>query len=866
MTAPRSDEFEQAPPLPADLLCPRCGLTLRAVDEHSLRCFNGHPIPLVEGIPDLMAAEAGESPSVLRPQVELTVMVLAWNEADNLRSLLPRIRTAVERLTDSYEVIVVDAGSTDGSPQVAAEAGARVARQTEPGYGGALRMGFSLARGRYIATMDGDHQHDPDFLDAMWAERERAALVIASRYVDGGRADMPIYRKLFSRILNRIYGFGLGVHFRDMSSGFRLYRQSVINSIAVEGRNFDVLEDILLRVVADGHQVVEVPLHHKARFTGRSHVMLLQFVSSYLRTFWRLRHLRNAPESADYESWSLQSYNLPRRLRARRRMAATGAAAAGSNRTLVLRAGADPLIATLPDAVAVDDRFNKLRWARRYGRPLVRSSLQRLPFPDASFDLVLWASATTASEVEPAIGEISRVLSADGRLIVSLNGAGRRAAASAISRVGFAVEGTESGLATVWRRTASTGSTGTHQSEPPPGPSRIGLGTAEISPLQRQLVNDVLSKNRLSYGEYTRRFEGEFARLHDRRYAVFCNSGTSALQVAVHALKERDGWKAGDEVLVPAVTFVASSNVVIQNGLTPVFVDVEPDHIGIDPAQLERHLTPRTRAIMPVHLFGQPCEMQPIMAFALKHGLRVIEDSCETMFVRYKGRPTGSWGDISCFSTYVAHLVVTGVGGFATTDDDKLAVLIKSLMNHGRDSIYLSIDDDDTTDQSVLAQMVARRFSFVHVGYSYRATEMEAALGVGELARHGEMLQRRQENARYLNEALADLSGFLQLPGVRPGAEHAWMMYPVIVKEGVDREGLLLHLETAGIETRHLMPLLNQPIYRTLFGDLEPRYPVAARINRCGFAIGCHQGLGRQDLERIADAFHAYFARQAKAA
>jgi len=191
---------------------------------------------------------------------------------------------------------------------------------------------------------------------------------------------------------------------------------------------------------------------------------------------------------------------------------------------------------------------------------------------------------------------------------------------------------------------------------------------------------------------------------------------------------------------------------------------------------------------------------------------------------------------------------------------------MKSLMNHGRDSIYLSIDDDDTRDEDVLKQMVARRFSFVHVGYSYRATEMEAALGVGELARHEEILHRRQENARYLNSALADLTRYLQLPSVRPDAEHAWMMYPVIVKDGVDREDLLLHLEMAGIETRHLMPLINQPVYRKLFGDLEPQYPVAARINRRGFAIGCHQSLDRGDLEQVSAAFHRYFARRAKIA
>src|SRR5438270_1491015 len=572
MTFANSLRFEQPNPLPADLACPRYRLRLRVVEADVARCLGGHSFPVVDGIPDLTEPAIDAPATVLAPMVDLTIMVLAWNEADNLRTLLPRIRAVLERLHLSYEVIVVDAGSTDGTPRVAAEGGARVARQTEPGYGGALRMGFGVARGRYVATMDGDHQHDPDFLEAMWAERDNAALVIASRYVEGGRADMPIYRKLFSRILNRVYGFGLGVQFRDMSSGFRLYRRSVINSIAIEGRNFDVLEDILLRVVADGHQVVEVPLHHKARLTGRSHVMLLQFVVSYLRTFWRLRRLRNAPESADYESWSLESFNLPRRWRARRRMAAIVRAVSGSRRALALRVGADPVIAALPDAVVVDDRFNKLRWGRRFGRPSLRGSGHALPFPDRSFDLVLWGSADPA-DLATIPTEVTRVLSPKGRVVLAL-GANGGPALRALGGLGFNAEGpADAGVMVMRQRTAGvSGSPAAGLSTP----ARIGLGTAQTSALQRQYVNDVLDKNRLSYGEYTRRFEQEFARLHDRRFAMFCNSGTSALQVAVHALKEQDGWEDGDVILLPSVNFVASANVVLQNGMTPVFV-----HVGL---------------------------------------------------------------------------------------------------------------------------------------------------------------------------------------------------------------------------------------------------------------------------------------------
>jgi perosamine synthetase len=859
VTLAKSLRPEQPAPLPQDLVCPRCRLRLRAVDPEFLRCLGGHSFPITDGIPDLIASTEEES-NVVTPAVDITILILAWNEAENLRTLLPRVRTVLERLHVSYEVIVVDAGSTDGTPQVAASGGARIARQTEPGYGGALRMGFSVARGRYIATMDGDHQHDPDFLESMWAERDKAAVVIGSRYVDGGRADMPIYRKLFSRILNRVYAFGLGVHFRDMSSGFRLYRQAVINSVPVQGRNFDVLEDILLRIVADGYEVVEVPLHHKARFTGRSHVMLLQFVASYLRTFWRLRRLRNSADSADYESWSLRSYNLFRRARAHQRAARLEKLTRDASRVLYIGCGSDPLLATLPEAVGVDAQLNKLRWARRHGRPLLRASAAALPFADGVFDGIVWQLRDEGNQLPFAAQEVARLLAADGRLIVVSGKARMGAALESLGRRGLTTTGRVSAeIATLHKGQAILAQP--ERQAMPGQAARIGLGTAEVSALQREYVNDVLNKNRLSYGEYTRRFEREFARLHDRRYAIFCNSGTSALQVAVHAMKEHYGWQPGDEILVPAVTFVASSNVVIQNGLKPVFVDVEPDHVGIDPTQLAKHLTRHTRAIMPVHLFGQPCDMEPIMAFAAAHDLRVLEDSCETMFVHYKGRPTGSWGDIACFSSYVAHLIVTGVGGFAATNDERLATLMKSLMNHGRDNIYLSIDDDDTKDQDVLKQIVARRFSFIHVGYSYRATEMEAALGVGELARHQEILRRRQENAGHLTRGLADLSRFLQLPSVRKDAEHAWMMYPVIVKEGVDREALLLHLEIAGIETRHLMPLINQPVYRKLFGELEPLYPVAARINHRGFAIGCHQGLEPADLDHVVETFHRFFAR-----
>ena len=223
---------------------------------------------------------------------------------------------------------------------------------------------------------------------------------------------------------------------------------------------------------------------------------------------------------------------------------------------------------------------------------------------------------------------------------------------------------------------------------------QLGVGDVKISKKAKNYVMDALSNNRLSYGKYVHGFEKKFADIHNAKYAVMSNSGTSSLKVALQAMKELNGWADGDEVIVPAITFVATSNIVLQNNMTPVFVDVDPASYNIDPSKIEEKITRKTRVILPVNLFGLSCEIDKILEIAKKYKLKVMEDSCETMFVKYKGKPVGSLSDISCFSTYVAHLLVTGVGGLAITNKDEYAIAMKSIVNHGRDSIYLHIDDD----------------------------------------------------------------------------------------------------------------------------------------------------------------------------
>jgi dTDP-4-amino-4,6-dideoxygalactose transaminase len=371
----------------------------------------------------------------------------------------------------------------------------------------------------------------------------------------------------------------------------------------------------------------------------------------------------------------------------------------------------------------------------------------------------------------------------------------------------------------------------------------------------------VLESNRISYGPWTRRFEQEFAAAHDSTFAIFVNSGTSALSIAVACLKEVFGWKEGDEILVPALTFVATANVLIEHGLRPVFVDCDAKTYNVDPKKIEARITQRTRGIVVVHLLGLVADMDPIVKIAEKHRLRIIEDSCETMGVTYRGKKTGTFGDIACFSTYVAHLIATGVGGFAMTKNPTYAEILRSLANHGRDNIYISIDDDKDVDGAAFEEIIRRRFRFVRRGYSFRATELEAAIGVAQLHRLPEMIKKRRENARKISAALKPLEKWIQLPWYDPKIqEHAFMMYPVVLREesGIDKDALVQHLESLHIQTRDMLPLINQPVYADMH-IREEEYPVARWVNRCGFYIGCHQGMSDNDIATMGSAFTEFF-------
>jgi dolichol-phosphate mannosyltransferase len=314
---------------------------------------------------------------------------------------------------------VVDGGSEDGTPATAERLGARVLTQRSPGYGGALREGFAATRGRHVLTLDADLSHDPDFIVKLWRERDNADLVIASRYVRGGVAIMPLGRKILSRVLNRFFAAGLGLPVRDLSSGFRLYRKSVLEGLDIEGRNFDVLEDVLVKAYAAGWRVLEVPFTYFPRDRGSSHARILPFGVDLLRAFARLWRLRSSIASADYDERAFYSIIPLQRYWQRRRHEIITHMTRGVGRTLDVGCGSSIILQSLNDAVGLDVLANKLRYMRRYGVPLVRGSVMALPVRSASFDCVVCSQVIEHIPADPAIlTELVRVLRPGGLLVL----------------------------------------------------------------------------------------------------------------------------------------------------------------------------------------------------------------------------------------------------------------------------------------------------------------------------------------------------------------------------------------------------------------------------------------------------------------
>lgn len=398
---------------------------------------------------------------------------------------------------------------------------------------------------------------------------------------------------------------------------------------------------------------------------------------------------------------------------------------------------------------------------------------------------------------------------------------------------------------------------------------KIGVGYAYVSDIEKKYVNEALNAGRLSQGDMVNRFEKQFAQLHDQNYGIACNSGTSALHVGLEALKEKYGWMNVNErsykVLVPVITFIATSNAVMHAGMTPVFVDVDPVTYNMDPGEMEKKIDADTVAVIPVHTFGQPCEMDEIVRIARGHGLKIMEDCAEGHFATYKGRKVGSFSDIAAYSTYVAHTITTGIGGVITTNDREMMEISRSLIAHGRACTCekcLASDPRQVCPLRMKTEM-DKRFMMVRMGYSYRVGELEGALGLGQLENRDFIMRARKANAKYLTDHLKAVDRFIQLPSHPEYVDHSFMMYPLVLRKDAPftRDDIVRHLESNNIETRPMLPLLCQPIYKQLFGDIEKEYPVAEWIDHYGFYVGCHHGLTKDQLDKIVETIMEFVGR-----
>jgi perosamine synthetase len=361
--------------------------------------------------------------------------------------------------------------------------------------------------------------------------------------------------------------------------------------------------------------------------------------------------------------------------------------------------------------------------------------------------------------------------------------------------------------------------------------SRPHLGDAE-----KAYVNKALDSNALSgvYGEFIERFETEFAAFCQSKFAVSCSNGTTALHLALVAA----GVREGDEVLVSTLTNMASFFAVLYIGAKPIPVDIDLDTLTMDPADLERKLTPKSRAIMVVHLFGHPTDMDPVNEIARKHNLLVFEDCAEAHGALYKGRKVGSLSHASGFSFFANKVLTTGEGGAVTTDDPEIARKARSL--------------------KALAFGSRNKFMHEDIGFNYRMTNLQAALGCGQMQVADKLVERRRAIAAFYGKALQKYSDYLALPIEKPYAKSVYWMYHLVLRGqlGAHRGEIMSQLKAKGIETREgFIPYNLQEIFIARGWTRAEDCPNANKVAYSSFYLPTGPDISAEELEYVATTF-----------
>lgn len=378
---------------------------------------------------------------------------------------------------------------------------------------------------------------------------------------------------------------------------------------------------------------------------------------------------------------------------------------------------------------------------------------------------------------------------------------------------------------------------------------RIIFGTPSIGDEEIEEVVDALKSGWIGTGPRVARFEREFAEFKRSPYAVAVNSCTAALHLSLVAA----GIGAGDEVITTPLTFAATVNAIVHAGARPVLADVDPLTMNIDPAQIERMLTPRTKALLPVHFAGLPCDMDAICSIAMKHGLKVIEDCAHAIETEHRGRPAGCIGDFGCFSFYPNKNMTTGEGGMILTRRESDAERLRSLALHGMTKDAWKRFNDPRF----------RHYLVTEVGYKYNMTDLNAAIGLHQLRRMDGFWRRRADIWNRYDCAFEGLPLVLPTPAPEH-AKHARHLYTLLVdrdRAGIDREDFIEILNGSLVGTGiHYLCLAEHPAYQSLFGWRASDYPHASRIGRQTVSLPISPSLSDDDVSTIISAVRASLA------
>jgi len=362
----------------------------------------------------------------------------------------------------------------------------------------------------------------------------------------------------------------------------------------------------------------------------------------------------------------------------------------------------------------------------------------------------------------------------------------------------------------------------------------IPLSSPDITHKESEIISQVLSTSFLSIGPKVEEFEKRIADYIGVKYAIAVNSGTSGLHLCIRSLNIKDG----DEVITAPFSFIASANCILFERAKPVFVDIDRETLCIDPDKIEEKITEKTKAILPVHIFGHPAEMDKIIKIAKKHDLAIIEDACEALGSEYKSKKTGSLGDVAVFAFYPNKQITTGEGGIIVTNDEKTAKLCKTMRNQGRD------ENNTWLSHSML-------------GYNYRMPEISAALGTAQISRVTEILKKRQKVADLYNKKLSKIEK-IKIPYIAPEIKISWFVYVIRLDDKTfsyqDRETIIKKLERKGISARNYFPPIHlEPFYIEQFGYKKGDFPVTEKVSEMTIALPFYNNLTEREIDYICE-------------